>query len=244
MNALPVALTIAFAAGVDAIEATTIVFAVGLARSWRPALLGSFAALLVLVLLVAVFGAALVRFVPVAALELAVGVVTLLFGLSWLRKAVQRWAGRRAPADQRKRFERAVSRLRANAGDAAAFAAAFGAVLLEGLEVAIVVITFSVSGVGLLVGSLSALAGILLVTACAIVLKGPLTRVPENAMKFVVGTMLTTFGTYWTVQGIGGGWPSGARTIPLLFAWYLLLSLLGVALLRRRPVTPSPSHGS
>jgi uncharacterized membrane protein len=234
VNGWTLAGTSFLASGVEAVEAMTIVLAVGVARSWPVALRGAAYALLVLALIVALFGP-LLHFVPIDQLKLVVGIVLTLFGLAWLRKAILRYSGRKALRDEDAAFAREVSALRA-AEDAQAdrigLVTSFKAVLIEGLEVAIIVVTFGAASTAALGWSAAgAAAAVLLVVLAGLALKQPASRVPENTMKFVVGVMLTSFGTFWTGEGLGIAWFGADLSLLILAAFYLAVSavLIGVA---------------
>ena len=230
------------ASGVEAVEALTIVLAVGVARSWRTAFQGAALGLLVLAVVVAVFGP-LLRFVPLDALKLAIGLLLALFGLAWLRKAILRYAGRKALRDEDAAYAREVRALRAAGAapdprhaDRTAVATAFNAVLLEGLEVAVIVVTFgAASSAALAWSATGAAAAVLAVVALGLALRRPASRVPENAMKFAVGIMLVSFGTFWAGEGLGIAWWRADLSLPLLIAAYLAVSGL-LVLAARRPV--------
>ncbi|MEA2665224.1 MAG: hypothetical protein QOI11_2168, partial [Candidatus Eremiobacteraeota bacterium] len=206
MNGWLLAGTTFLASGVEAVEAMTIVLAVGVAVSWRVAFRGAGLALLALVAIVAVFGP-LLHLVPLAALKLAIGVLLALFGLAWLRKAILRYAGRKALRDEDANYAREVRDLRAaeaaRRGDRVGAAVAFKAVLLEGLEVAVIVVTFgAASSAALGWAATGALVAVLAVVLLGLALRRPASRVPENAMKFAVGIMLVSFGTFWAGEGL------------------------------------------
>jgi uncharacterized membrane protein len=241
MNGWLLAGTTFLASGVEAVEAMTIVLAVGVARSWRTAWQGAGLGVLALVAIVAVFGP-LLRSVPLGVLELAIGALLTLFGLAWLRKAILRYAGRKALRDEDANYEREVNSLRAEAaldtrrGDRVAVATAFNAVLLEGLEVAVIVVTFgAASSAALAWSTAGAGLAVLAVLALGFALRRPASRVPENAMKFVVGIMLTSFGTFWAGEGLGIAWWRADFSLLVLVAGYLALSGL-LVLAARRPV--------
>jgi uncharacterized membrane protein len=227
MNGWALAGTSFLASAVEAVEALTIVLAVGVTRSWPVALRGTALGLAVLVAIVAAFGP-LLHLVPIEQLKLVVGIVLILFGLAWLRKAILRYAGRKALRDEDAAFAREVSALRAvedARADAVGFVTTFKAVLLEGLEVAIIVVTFG-AGSALALGwsAAGAAAAVVLVTLAGFALKQPASRVPENAMKFVVGVMLTSFGTFWTGEGLGIAWWGGDLALVVLALFYLAVS--------------------
>jgi uncharacterized membrane protein len=218
---------------VEVVEAFTIVLAVGTTRGWRPALQGSLAALAVLALLVATLGPALDR-VPLHWLQLAIGILLLLFGLRWLRKAILRAANIIALHDEAAAFAaetaalgRAGSR-RGRRVDWIAATTAFKAVVLEGLEVVFIVIAVGAGRGLLLPASVGAVAACGLVLAIGLAVHRPLARVPENALKFAVGIMLTAFGVFWTGEGLGIDWPGGDLVILAFIATFLVVGLLSV----------------
>jgi len=219
---------------VEVVEAFTIVLAVGTTRGWRPALQGSLAGLAVLALLVAILGPTLER-VPLNWLQLAIGVLLLLFGMRWLRKAILRTAGVIALHDETAAFaaERAelggAAPRRRGAIDWLGATAAFKAVVLEGLEVVFIVIAVG-AGRGLLVpASLGAVAACALVLAIGVAVHRPLAQVPENSLKFAVGVLLSAFGMFWTGEGLGIDWPGGDLVIVAFVAIFLVVGLLSVA---------------
>jgi uncharacterized membrane protein len=232
-------MTAAFLASlVEAVEALTIVLAVATVRGWRPAGLGAFAGLAVLVLIVAALGPLLDR-VPLHLLQLAIGVLLLLFGMRWLRKAILRSAGIIPLHDEAEAFAIETAGLREQASrhairlDWLAALASFKAVLLEGLEVVFIVIAVS-AGRGLLVpASAGALAACLLVAGVGFVVHRPLARVPENTLKFAVGVMLAAFGVFWTGEGLGVPWPGADLAIVAFAALFLAVGLAAVPLARR-----------
>jgi uncharacterized membrane protein len=234
------AMTAAFLASlVEAVEALTIVLAVATVRGWRPAGLGAFAGLAVLVLIVAALGPLLDR-VPLHLLQLTIGVLLLLFGMRWLRKAILRAAGVIPLHDEAAAFASETAELREQARrnearlDWLAALASFKAVLLEGLEVVFIVIAVG-AGRGLLVpAAVGALAACLLVAGAGLVVHRPLARVPENTLKFAVGVMLSAFGIFWTGEGLGVAWPGADLAIVAFAALFLTVGLAAVALLRRR----------
>lgn len=233
------ALTAAFLASlVEAVEALTIVLAVGAVRGWRPALTGTGAGLALLALLVLALGPLLDR-VPLHALQLVIGVLLLLFGLRWLRKAILRSAGVIALHDEAKAFAREEASLqaaeRSNEAhlDWIAGITAFKAVVLEGLEVVFIVIAVG-AGRGLLVpAAAGALAACLVVLLVGVVVHRPLARVPENTLKFGVGVMLSAFGVFWTGEGLGVDWPGQDLAIPVFAAIFLVTGVAAVRLAAR-----------
>jgi uncharacterized membrane protein len=234
MNGWVVAGTTFLASGLEFVEAATIVLAVAVTQGWRTALAGTLWALAALVAIVAIFGPALVTFVPLGVLKLIIGLFLVLFGYAWLRKAIWRFAGRKALHDEAAIFDREVAQLQ-HATDArrAGFAAAFNGVLLEGLEVAVIVITFAAAKAGaLLWGVGGALAAALLVVLAVVALRKPFARVPENAMGYVVGIMLLSFGTFWSGEGLGLHWWSGEATLLWIVGLYLLASFVLITVQR------------
>jgi uncharacterized membrane protein len=233
------------ASAVEFVEAATIVLAVGTTRQWRSTLLGSGAAVVVLAVLVVVFGAAIAVLVPISLLRLVVGAFLVIYGLQWLTKAILRASGAKALHDEAAIYTREVAALRdeppvpAVGIDWISFTVAFKGVLLEGLEVAFIVVTFGASAGMIGPATIGAAAAGVLVLAAAALLRGPLTAVPENAMKFGVGLMLVTFGTFWSGEGVGIDWPGEDLAIVVLLLGYLIVALAGVWLLRaRRGVAP------
>jgi uncharacterized membrane protein len=228
------------ASSVEAVEALTIVLAVGVVRGWRSALLGSVAALALLAVLVAVFGVALGS-VPVTLLQIVVGTLLLLFGLRWLRKAMLRAAGVVALHDENAIYESEVLALRDRRADVPeparwdplAVITAFKAVTLEGVEVIVIVIGLGAVQGLLVAASLGALAACLLVVAAGLLLHRPLARVPENSLKFVVGIVMTAFGLFWFGEGIGSHWPFEDGAVLVLIAILAGASWLGVRIAAR-----------
>jgi uncharacterized membrane protein len=233
------AMTAAFLASlVEAVEALTIVLAVATVRGWRPAGLGAFAGLVLLILIVVALGPLLDR-VPLHLLQLAIGILLLLFGMRWLRKAILRSAGVIPLHDEAMAFATETAALREQANrhetrlDLLAALASFKAVLLEGIEVVFIVIAVG-AGRGLLFpASAGALAACLLVAGIGFVLHRPLARVPENTLKFAVGVMLSAFGIFWTGEGLGVAWPGADLAIVAFAALFLAVGLAAAALARR-----------
>jgi uncharacterized membrane protein len=236
MTAGLLALTVFVATAVEMVEALTIVLAVGVSRGWRPALQGAALAGAILASLVALFGTALAK-VPLDPLRLVVGLALLVFGLQWLRKAVARAAGRRPRRDESAVFDRLVRRLTGSRPgqrlDAIAFAAAFKGVFLEGLEAAIIAITFGATAGQLPTALISAGAAVAFVALLGAVVHRPLTRVPENLLKLGVGVLLSSFGTFWAVEGLGIEWPGSEFAVLYVGAAYSAAVLLIVWLLGR-----------
>jgi uncharacterized membrane protein len=239
---------------VEAVEALTIVLAAGTARDWRSALTGVGAGLVVLAAVVAVLGPALTA-VPIDALRLVVGGLLLVFGLQWLRKAILRASGFTALHDEDAIFARestaalnAGSRRRFAVADWYAFTLSFKGVVLEGLEVAFIVVTFGVNQGRIDLAVYGALAAVVVVAGAGFAVRAPLARVPENTLKFAVGAMLSTFGVFWAAEGAGVRWPGADAAILVLLAGTLLVSFAAVGLLRRswrrREAALTPSDAS
>ncbi len=237
--ALPLALTVFVACVVEAVEALTIVLAAGLTREWRSTFAGLAAALLALAVIVAVLGPT-VSLLPLTALRLVVGALLAIFGLQWLRKAILRAAGYKALHDESGIYQRQVAAAAAApevrrrwVSDWYAFTLSFKGVLLEGLEVVFIVLTFGGNARNLGVAVLGAAAAVVVVAVTGIAVRAPLARVPENAMKFAVGIMLTSFGVFWGAEGAGAAWPGGDAALLVLVPAVALVSLGYAAWLRR-----------
>jgi uncharacterized membrane protein len=223
---------------VEAVEAVTVVLAAGLTRGWRSALAGAAVASFALAGIVAVLGPALTA-LPIDILRLVVGALLLIFGLQWLRKAILRAGGFTALHDEDAIFAAELAAARAvgrepRGVDGYGFTISFKGVLLEGLEVAFIVVTFGSSQHNVPLAALAACAAALLVIVAAISVRAPLTRVPENILKFAVGVMLTAYGTFWGAEGAGARWPGGDAAILALIALTLATSVALVAVTRRR----------
>jgi len=235
-----VAIAAFLASLVEFVEALTIVLAVGVVRGFRPALLGAGAGILLLALLVAALGPLLTK-VPITWLQLAVGILLLLFGMRWLRKAVLRAAGVIAVHDEMALYAEESRALEAaGAGrdhwDPVALITSFKAVLLEGLEVIFIVIAVGAAGNMLLPAAAGAGAALVLVVLLGLALHRPLTRVPENSLKFAVGVLLSGFGAFWIGEGAGFHWPGGDLAVFGLAAGFLAAGILSVMLARRLTV--------
>jgi uncharacterized membrane protein len=232
---------------VECVEALTIVLAVGSVRGWRAALSGSATALVILLAIIAALGSALTR-IPLHILQLAVGALLLLFGLRWLRKAILRSAGLIALHDEQAAFSKnadTMQRLgKAPGWDRVAFAAAFQITMLEGTEVVFIVIAIGAGRPGLLLPAcLGALAALLVVVTLGIAVHRPLATVPENTLKFVVGILLSAFGTFWVGEGMGVNWPGADWAIVALIAAFLAIALLAVPLCRRQAAAHTVTAG-
>lgn len=230
---------------VEVVEAFTIVLAVGTLRGWRPAALGTLAGLALLALLIAALGPLLDR-VPIQLLQFVIGVLLLLFGLRWLRKAILRAAGfiplhdeDAIFAEERTHLEEETRRHR-TAADWIAGLAAFKAVVLEGIEVVFVVIAVGAGGGMIIPASIGALAACALVLLIGIFVHRPLARVPENTLKFAVGIMLSSFGVFWAGEGLGVAWPGHDAAIAAMALGFLGFSVAIVTRLRRRGMEIAP----
>jgi uncharacterized membrane protein len=235
------AVSVFVACAVEAVEALTIVLAVGVTRGWRWALAGVGAALLVLSAIVGAAGPALAS-LPIGLLRMAIGAVLLVFGLHWLRKAVLRAAHRKAPHDEGRIYNAALGAARA-AGrregfDRYCFTVAFQGVFVEGVEIVVIVLSFTASRGHLAVACAAAAVSVVAVAIAGVAVRAPLTRVPENAMKLLVGVMLTAFGVFWGAEGAGLRWPGGETALLAIAALVLGVSFACVALLRIASLAP------
>jgi uncharacterized membrane protein len=227
------------ASAVEMVEALTIVLGVGIVRGWRSTLIGAGAAAAVLAILVAILGPAL-SVIPINALRLVVGALLLVFGLQWLRKAILRASGYKALHDEDEAF-RSEREQAAAAGDEKkagldwyAFTVSFKGVLLEGLEVVFIVIAFGSAQGQMGLAALGAAAAVIIVVAAGVIARGPLSRVPENAIKFGVGLLLTSFGCFWAAEGVGVDWPGDELSLLGVIALFCAASFLLVRALRRQ----------
>jgi uncharacterized membrane protein len=239
LTALPLILTVFVACAVEAIEALTIVLAAGLTRQWRSTFQGMAAALVVLAAVVAVLGPT-ITLLPLGVLRLVVGAVLAIFGLQWLRKAILRASGHKALHDEASAYLREVAAAKAapvssrgRVSDWYAFTLSFKGVLLEGLEVVFIVITFGGNQRNLGAAVIGAAIAVVVVTVTGIVVRAPLAKVPENALKFAVGIMLTSFGTFWGAEGAGVTWPGGDAALLVIVPVVAVVSLSYVFWLRR-----------
>lgn len=227
------------ASAVEMVEALTIVLAVGVTRGWRSTLIGVGTAVLALSAVVVALGPAL-TLIPIDGLRLVVGGLLLVFGLQWLRKAILRASGFKALHDEEAIYRQELEEARRaghveRAGmDWYAFTVAFKGVFLEGLEVAFIVLTFGSAQHNVGLAALGAGVAIVAVVAAGLAVHEPLSRVPENTMKFAVGLMLTTFGIFWGTEGAGARWPGNDAAIPVVLVFTLATSFTLVAQLRRR----------
>jgi len=236
-------LTVAVASAVEMVEAATIVLALGASRGWRSAIIGSVAALVTLALIV-VIGGPSILLVPIELLRLLVGVLLLVFGLQWLRKAILRASGFKALHDEEKIFQAEVDsaktaeKVKILSGlDKYSFTLSFKTVLLEGFEVVFIVLTFGALKGALVTATLAAFVSLVVVAAAAFAIRKPLTKVPENTMKFIVGAMATTFGIFWTTEGLRIEWPFADLSLILIALVVVLVSFGCIIWLRAR--TPS-----
>jgi uncharacterized membrane protein len=236
---LGLAVSVFLACAVEAVEALTIVLAMGTTRSWRSTWYGVAAATVALVVAVAIVGPALTA-LPLGVLRVVVGGLLLVFGLQWLRKAILRAAGLKALHDETALFAEESERARMVAQgqersgiDPYAFTVSFKGVLLEGLEVVFIVLTFGANQHRIGLAAIAALAAVAVVVAVGFAVRAPLARVPENALKFGVGVMLTSFGMFWSAEGAGAHWPGGDAALLVIIPGLLLAALIMVSLLRR-----------
>jgi uncharacterized membrane protein len=227
------------ASAVEMVEALTIVLGVGVVRGWRSTLIGAGAAGIVLALLVAALGPALGA-IPISTLRLVVGALLLAFGLQWLRKAILRSSGYKDLHDEDEAFregraQAAAAGKKQRAGlDWYSFTVAFKGVLLEGLEVVFIVIAFGSAQGHLGLAAAGAAAAFVVVVAAGVLAQGPLSRVPENTIKFAVGLLLTSFGCFWAAEGAGVDWPGDELSLLAVIAFFGLVSLVLVRTLRRK----------
>jgi uncharacterized membrane protein len=237
------------ACAVEAVEALTIVLAVGTTRSWRSAMTGVGAALVALAAVTAALGPALTA-LPINVLRGVVGGLLLVFGLQWLRKAILRATGLKALHDEQAAFAEETEAAR-HAGavdtsfDGYSFLVSFKGTFLEGLEVVFIALTFGSNQKNVPLAAVAALAAVVVVTALGAALRAPLARVPENALKFVVGVMLTSFGMFWGGEGVHARWPGGDSALLVIIPATLLLAVGTVFALRRRLVaTPARAEAA
>jgi uncharacterized membrane protein len=240
VNTAALFVAVFLACAVEAVEAATVVLAMGTARHWRSTLTGVALALLLLAAVVAVVGPA-ISAVPLDALRLVVGAALLIFGLQWLRKAVLRAGGIKALHD-----EDAVFRQQLAAAESAgpgrkrvvpdwySFTVTFKSVVLEGLEVVFIAVTFGANAHAIPLAAVAALIAVLVVATVAVVVRSPLSLVPENTTKFVVGVLLCAFGTFWGAEGAGATWPGSDAALVVLVVLYAAAGLLLARALRAR----------
>jgi uncharacterized membrane protein len=233
------------ASAVEMVEALTIVLAVGVVRGWRSPLVGVATATVVLAAVIVALGPAL-RLLPIDTLRLVVGALLLAFGLQWLRKAILRASGYKPLHDEdevfrRQREQAATQAELERAGlDWYSFTIAFKGVLLEGLEVAFIVVTFGSTQGRLGLAAAAAGAALVVVACLGVFVHGPLARVPENTIKFAVGVLLTAFGSFWSAEGAGAHWPGDELALLGLLAFLTVFAFALVRLLRRQRLAPRP----
>jgi uncharacterized membrane protein len=225
---------------VEAVEATTIVVAAGATRNWRSAVVGVIAGVLVLAVAVSIAGPA-ISLLPIGVLRLVVGGLLLVFGLQWMRKAILRASGYKPLHDESLIYQRQVAaaqsaptQSRLGVSDWYAFTLSFKGVVLEGLEVVFIVLTFGTNQHNLPLAALAAGVAVVLVVILGIAVKGPLARVPENTLKFVVGIMLTSFGVFWGAEGAGARWPGSDLSLLVVIPSVAVFALLIVVVMRAR----------
>jgi uncharacterized membrane protein len=238
-NASALFIAVFLACAVEAVEATTIVLAAGTARGWRSATTGAVAGLSLLAVIVAILGPA-VSHIPLTALRVVVGALLLVFGLQWIRKAILRASGHKALHDEDRIFKEQLAAAHGQearrsflAPDWYGFTLSFKGVLLEGLEVVFIVLTFGANAKNVGLATIAAAAAVVLIAAAGFAIKAPLARVPENTMKFVVGIMLTSFGLFWGGEGAGAHWPGSDAALLVIIPVIALFSIGLVALLRQ-----------
>jgi uncharacterized membrane protein len=229
---------------VECVEALTVVLAVGSIRGWRSALIGSASAIVVLFLILAALGTALTH-VSLHILQLTVGTLLLMFGLRWLRKAILRGAGLILLHDEQAAFAKNTAAMRQLTNnptpwDKIAFVAAFNITMLEGTEVVFIVIAIGAGRAGMILpASLGAVAALLVIVILGLILHRPLARVPENTLKFIVGVLLSAFGTFWVGEGMRLPWPAADWSILALVAAYSVIALALVFICRSSSQTAS-----
>ena len=234
-------ISVFLACSVEAVEAVTIVLAAGTARDWKSALRGVYAGLITLGVIIAIFGPA-ISHLPISVLRIAVGGLLLVFGLTWLRKAILRSSGFKALHDEEKIFQEELAVARAAAkqtrhgvADWYAFTLAYKGVLLEGLEVVFIVLTFGTIAHKVTLASIAALIAVLVVCAAGFALKTPLAKVPENTLKFIVGILLTSFGIFWGAEGTAGQsahWPGDNWAVLAIIGSVWIFALIVVEVLK------------
>ena len=248
MNAWPLFISVFLACAVEAVEATTIVLAAGTARDWKSSLLGTGTALGVLGVIIAAIGPSIAS-LPINALRLFVGSLLLVFGLQWVRKAILRSSGFKSLHDEDAIFQEEIAAARqAKAGkrfgvaDWYSYTLSFKGVLLEGLEVVFIVLTFGT--IQHKVGLAAAAAGlaVVIVAVAGVLLRKPLARVPENTMKYVVGIMLTSFGIFWGAEGAGATWPHTDASLLVIVPFMVLISQILIYILKARKARVATSE--
>jgi uncharacterized membrane protein len=230
-------LAVVLATAVEMVEALTIVLAVGVTRGWRATLTGVGVALIALAVVVAALGPAITH-LSLTPLRLIVGGLLLVFGMQWIRKAVLRSSGFKALHDEEVIYDStrgsALEAPREGSFDGYAFTVAFKGMFLEGLEVVFIVLTFGTSQHRLALSVLAASLTVVAVAAVGVLVHRPLSRVPENTLKFIVGILLTSFGLFWSAEGAGVAWPGDESAIPVLIALIAGTAVLLSAALKRQ----------
>ena len=230
---------------VEAVEALTIILAAGTARDWRSAIQGALSGLAALAVLIAVLGSA-ISAIPLDALQVVVGGLLLILGLQWLRKAILRASGNKALRNEDLAYRAALADMRDGprgrrgwVADWYAFTLSFKGVVLEGIEVVFIALTFGAQQGGVRLAAMAAVAAVVLVAVAGLAVRKPLARVPENTMKFVVGVMLVAFGMFWAAEGVGARWPGDDAALLVLIPAVAAYAVVLTALFRRRTsVTP------
>jgi uncharacterized membrane protein len=248
MELLVAAIPVFLASIVEVVEAFTITLAVGVTRGWKSALLGMASALVLLVAVAWIVGPSLVDDIDEHILESVIGILLLLFGVRWLRKAILRYGGVVAIHDEDLAYDEEVRELStgANEGrgiDWPGFFISFKGMLLEGLEIVFLVLTLGALQDALLPAVVGAVAAFVLVAGVVAVVRAPLSRVPENTLKFAVGVVITTFGIFWTTEGLGGTWPGDAVSLLPLVGVMLLASWIAIRLVSRADKRLSQTQG-
>jgi len=257
-SSLGLAASTLLASAVEFVEAFTIVLAMGITRGWRSTIAGTVSALVLLTAVAAISGYALVNWFPESLLQLVVGSLLLVFGLQWLRKAILRSSGLKALHDEDETFREELEAGRAAAAqsrfglDWLGFVVSFKGVFLEGLEVIFIVITFGLNADSMPIAIAGAAIGGAIVLVAGIALHKPLSRVPENTIKFAVGLLLSTFGTFWAIEGLGVfkdpseslEWPGSDLALLVVLAAWCALSWIAIRVLspyaKQRVVAPVP----
>jgi uncharacterized membrane protein len=249
MNDTALFIAVFLACVVEAVEATTIVVAAGATRNWRSAVVGVVAGVLVLAAAVSIAGPA-ISLLPIGVLRLVVGGLLLVFGLQWMRKAILRASGYKPLHDESLIYQRQVSAAKSapfgsrfGVSDWYAFTLSFKGVVLEGLEVVFIVLTFGTNQHNLPLAALAAGVAIVVVVILGVAVKGPLARVPENTLKFVVGIMLTSFGVFWGAEGAGARWPGSDLSLLVVIPSVAVFALLIVVVMRGRR-SPAPKKSA
>ncbi len=238
MRDLILFISVFLASIVEGVEALTIVLAIGTTRGWRSTWYGASVAFVCLMLIVAVLGPGLTA-IPINVLRIVVGGLLLIFGLQWIRKAILRASGYIPLHDEAAIFERATAKAkdtktlkRGAIDDWYAFTVAFKGVLLEGLEIAFIVITFGANQHSVPLAALSAVTAVLVVGIAGFKIHKPLSRVPENSLKLVVGIMLTSFGIFWGSEGVGIHWPGSDAALLGVIVFIAVVAVANIRILK------------